>query len=132
MGELLERDSELARIAELIDAAREGGGGMLVIEGPAGIGKTELVEAVRDRAREAGLQLVSARGAELEADFALGVVRQLFEHVLAAATGRDRRTLLAGPAEAALTVLGGREDLPDHDRPSFSVLHGLYQLCANL
>jgi predicted ATPase len=40
---LLERDEELARIERAPEAAREGAGALVLVEGPAGIGKTRLV-----------------------------------------------------------------------------------------
>ena len=52
---------------------------MLVIEGRAGIGKTSLAEEACSRADELGHEVLRARGSELEAGFAFGVVRQLFE-----------------------------------------------------
>ena len=65
-GYLLERESELAELAGEIAAARTGAGRLLLVEGPAGIGKTELLTAARALAEEAGLVVASARGSELE------------------------------------------------------------------
>ena len=42
-SEILERETELDRIAAALDARRHGPGRVVVIEGPAGIGKTRLV-----------------------------------------------------------------------------------------
>lgn len=36
---LLERDGELARVAAALDQARDRGGSLVVVEGPAGMGK---------------------------------------------------------------------------------------------
>jgi len=41
---LLERDAELARLGGLLDQARAGRGQVAAIEGPAGIGKTRLLD----------------------------------------------------------------------------------------
>jgi len=123
---LLERDEELAAVETLLSA-----GGVLVIEGGAGIGKTALVDAACLRAGERGLAVLRARGAELEAGFGFGVVRQLFERRLAAASPEERELLLAGPAEAAWTLLGAPSAAEPADT-SFAVLHGLYWLVANL
>ena len=43
---LLERDAELARLGALLDKAHAGSGGVAVISGPPGIGKTALLTAV--------------------------------------------------------------------------------------
>ncbi len=50
-GLLLERDGELARVDYLFDRLGAGVGAVLVVEGPAGIGKSELLAAVREEAR---------------------------------------------------------------------------------
>ena len=93
------------------------------------------VLAARDAAADAGLQVLFARGAELEQDFGYGVVRQLFEPVLATATPAERADLLAGPAAFAerlfdesqlAAALNAGEDV------SFAMLHGLYWLAANV
>lgn len=100
---LLEREEELATLETVLTA-----GGVLVIEGGAGIGKTSLLMAGGERAAELGHEVLRARGSELEAGFAFGVVRQLFERRLAGASGDERPTLLAGPASAAEPVLIGK------------------------
>jgi predicted ATPase len=46
---LLERDSELRQAGALLTAAAEGDGGALVVEGPAGIGKSTLLREIRER-----------------------------------------------------------------------------------
>src|SRR3712207_6647269 len=89
MDRLLERDGELARIGELITAAADGRGAVLAIEGPAGIGKTQLMESAHALARDRGMRGLSARGAELETDFAFGIGRQLFEPVLGESVASD-------------------------------------------
>src|ERR671919_2741361 len=80
MARLLERESELEVIGELLESGSAGHGSLGLIEGPAGIGKTSLVQAAGDRAAEAGALVMTARGDELEREFGFGVVRQLFEH----------------------------------------------------
>src|SRR6266498_3116108 len=71
---LLERSEELARIGSALDEARSGRGTFLVLEGPAGIGKTALLAAARTAAADGGMRVLRARGTELERDFAFGVV----------------------------------------------------------
>ena len=78
MGRLRERERELAAVEVLLERRD----GVLVLEGRAGIGKTSLVEAACSRADGLGREVVRARGSELEAGFAFGVVRQLFERAL--------------------------------------------------
>ncbi|HTX45127.1 MAG TPA: AAA family ATPase, partial [Solirubrobacteraceae bacterium] len=75
---LLERGAELARLEQLARSARAGTGGLAVIAGPAGIGKTRLLEHACVATR-GDVELLRARGGELERTFPYGVVRQLFE-----------------------------------------------------
>ena len=128
MGKLLEREGDLAAIGRLL----AGGGGVGVIEGGAGIGKTSLLGAACDGAEESGWQVLRARGSELESGFAFGVVRQLFERRLVAADGVEQGALLAGSARAARAVILGERDELAADDASFAVLHGLYWVAANL
>jgi DNA-binding CsgD family transcriptional regulator len=133
---LLEREAALARIERRLRDAIARRGSLLLLEGPAGIGKTRLVLAAGRHGRELGLTTLTARGSELERDFAYGLVRQLFEAPLVAASPPERAELLAGAAGHAAALFGvtaAQEDatgaLLD---PSFAILHGLYWLCANL
>ncbi|MBV9193239.1 MAG: AAA family ATPase [Solirubrobacterales bacterium] len=133
---LLERDAALERIDQRLRDAIAGGGSLLLLEGPAGIGKTRLGLAARQRGRQLGLVTLRARGSELERDFAYGVVRQLFEAPLVAASPSERAELLAGAAGRAARLFGvavPQDDVADALLdPSFAILHGLYWLCANL
>lgn len=61
--ELLERDSALEEVGNALVAGCDGRGRGLVIEGPAGIGKTRLLTAARARAEAAGMRVLAARGA---------------------------------------------------------------------
>ena len=83
-GVLVERREALALIDGGTVRARDGRGRLVVIDGPAGIGKTRLVEHAAQRARSGGYRLFVARGHELEQDHLFGVVRQLLERELAA------------------------------------------------
>jgi DNA-binding CsgD family transcriptional regulator len=132
---LLERDAALAGIDQRLREAIAGAGSLLLLEGPAGIGKTRLVVAAERHGRELGLTTLTARGSELERDFAYGLVRQLFEAPLVAASPPERAELLADAAghAAALFGVAARDDIADALLdPSFAILHGLYWLCANL
>ena len=107
-------------------------GGAVLVEGGAGIGKTALLEEACRRAAGRGHEVLRARGSELEAGFAFGVVRQLFERRLAGAEESERDALLAGPAGAVRPLLLGELVEPSAFDTSFAVLHGLYWLTANL
>src|SRR6516225_6713615 len=132
-GGLCEREGELARVDALLTAARAGRGGVLVITGPAGIGKTVLLGAARERASRVGMRVLAGRGGELESGFSFGVARQLFEPLLAGAGAAEREALLAGAARRALIALEGQADAaqPADSEPPFGVMHGLYWLAVN-
>lgn len=130
---LLERDAELGRLNELIEATAQGRGGAAAIVGPAGIGKTSLLAAARELARQRGSRVLSARGGELERDFAFGVARQLFEPPLRRLSARERDSALEGAAAHAAPAIGiGVTPEADPGDSSFAVVHGLYWLCVNL
>ena len=127
---LLERDGELSRIDRVISAVLRGHGGLLIIEGAAGMGKTALLQAVGEQAAAAGMQTLTARARELERDFGFGVVRQLLEIRLVRAGDAERAELLAGAAALAAPVLGLGSVVGGND--PFAAVHGLYWLVANL
>src|ERR687891_293165 len=97
---LLEREVELEAVAAMIDLSSDKGQ-LLVIEGPPGIGKTSLLVEARALAREVGLEVLSARGSELELEFSHGVVRQLFEPCLGRLPEEEHAEVLAGAASPA-------------------------------
>ena len=132
-GVLLERELALGALAACLEAARAGVGGVMVVEGPAGIGKTCLLEAAREQARSEGMRVLAARGAEFERSFAFGVVRQLFEPALREQTLDRREVVLRGAAGLTRPLLMGAPDSPvPVDDRVFAVLHGLFWLCVNL
>ena len=129
---LLERGDEIAAVDAAIDAAKNGAGRFVVIEGPPGIGKTSILVEGRTRAVASGLNVLQARGSELETAFSFGVVRQLFEAPLARRSTDERNAVLGGAAaQAARLFTDGTDGEPAQDDP-FSLLHGLYWLTANL
>ena len=95
------------------------------------MGKTSLVEVACLRAAANGMGVLRAGGSELEADFAFGLVRQLFERRLATADAEERELLLLGPARAVRPLLLGELAGASAFDTSFAVLHGLYWLTAN-
>ena len=124
---LLERDRETAALSDLVAEARGGRGRLVLIEGPAGIGKSGLLADLR---RQAGgdLRVLAARAGELEREFAWGVVRQLFEAAVAA----RGEVVLAGAAAPAAPVFAGGPAADGEAGAQFAVLHGLYWLALNL
>ena len=138
-GPLLERDAERTAVGDALDDARLGRGSVLLVEGPAGIGKTAILRLAHALAPAAGAGTLEASAGELERDFPFGVVRQLFEPVLTGpgVGSAQREELLTGAAGRARAVLGDERSKTDREatpaqESAESVLHGLYWLTANL
>src|ERR1700748_873301 len=123
--DLVEREDDLGALAELLDGLVDGRSRAALIEGPAGIGKSRLLGALRDGAAARGVRVLAARGSELEREFPFGVVRQLFEPALAEG---DRDAAVAGAGAPGRSVFGGEAD----EGAPFAVLHGLYWLTLNV
>jgi DNA-binding NarL/FixJ family response regulator len=131
---LLERDRELDAIRRALAQSAQGGGELMMIDGPAGVGKTALLDSAHDAAGDSDLLVLRARGAEMERAFGFGVVRQLFDEVLRS----DRfepATLFTGAARFAAPLLAieldGNGTAAPPDDP-FAARHALYWLLANL
>ena len=96
---LLDRVAERAALGRLLEAARAGQSGVLVVRGEPGIGKTELVEAVVGAV--AGMRIVRAAGVESEMELPYAALQQLCAPML------DRLERLPGPQRDALAVAFG-------------------------
>ncbi|MCW2945792.1 MAG: transcriptional regulator, LuxR family [Actinoallomurus sp.] len=138
---LLERDGELEVLHALLRRASRGEGGVAVIAGPPGAGKTALVHAVRGFGRRRGLRDLYARGREFERDIGFGVAAGLLGPPVLAMPAEDRRGLLSGVAglPAALLDVLNPASRAGQARPaagpapaSEQVVLGLYWLAATL
>lgn len=133
-GLLVEREHELSVIEQALADARDGAGTVVLIEAPAGKGKSRLLTMAGDLAREADMQVAGAHGSELEREFPFGVAVQLFEPRWTAADAAERALLLAGPARHAADLMRG--ELPPAGRSpedqAYSIVHGLFWMSANL
>jgi DNA-binding NarL/FixJ family response regulator len=93
------RDQELGRVLAVVEAARGGVAGALVVEGEAGIGKTALLHAAEELA--GGFTCLWARGVESEAALGHAGLLELLTPV------RDRLAdLPAAQAQALTAALG--------------------------
>ncbi|MCO6006908.1 AAA family ATPase [Actinoallomurus purpureus] len=130
-GALVEREDELGVLYGVIRSALRGVGGVAVITGPPGTGKTALLRAVRAYGRRSGLRDLHGRGRELERDVGFGVAAGMFGPAVRAMPPDARRRLLAGLPGALLDVLRpvmaeGTAHTPDQ------IVLGLYWLTATL
>ena len=126
MDALIERESELAVLDEVVRAAASGQGGAVLIEGEAGIGKTRLMGLARDRAEKAGLRVLYATADEIESGVPFAAARVLL--------GRAARDVAPdGPARLGVLALAGA--LPDPSGPGSrgdEVVHALWWLIVEL
>jgi DNA-binding CsgD family transcriptional regulator len=106
---LLGRDDEIEVVAEFLRAAASDGGALL-ITGPAGIGKTVVLEAAVEMASAGGARVLRAAGVEDEAELAFAGLSQLLAPFMDA-VGRlesDHREVLL----AALQLGESRDSRP--------------------
>src|SRR5215472_4754243 len=113
---LVARDRETAAIDRVLEGARAGRGGGLVLRGEAGAGRSALLAAAAERAH--GMTVLAAAGAEAETALAYAALHQLLRPVL------DRARGLPEPQAAALDVALGRRTgaAPDRFLVSLAVL----------
>src|SRR5687768_15847155 len=78
---LLGRDAELELVRGLVDAARAGTSGVLVLRGEAGIGKTVLLDEA-ERMAEGEFALLRVDGYESEAELPFAALHQLLRPLL--------------------------------------------------
>jgi DNA-binding CsgD family transcriptional regulator len=104
---LLDRLAERAALGQLLEAARAGRSGVLVMRGMPGVGKTALLEDLVGSA--AGFRVARVVGVESEMELAFAALQQLCGPML------DRLEALPGPQRDALGVAFGRAagDVPD-------------------
>jgi DNA-binding CsgD family transcriptional regulator len=126
---LYEREAELAALSQALAAARKGAGSLVVVEGPAGIGKSRLLAETCAMANELGMLMVTSRGIDLERNVPFGVAAELFAAALAARSSKERARLLSGHARLAAGLLDPAFQ-PAED-PS-ALVRGLYWLTVNL
>nr|ADU85998.1 putative LuxR class regulator [Dactylosporangium aurantiacum subsp. hamdenensis] len=75
---LTERTDELSILEEMLSECRRGVGQLALISGPAGCGKTEVLDAFAERATQAGVLLLSATAKRSGAEVPFDVLVQLF------------------------------------------------------
>ena len=96
---LLGRLPERAALSQLLEAARAGRSGVLVVRGEPGVGKTALLDWAIGSA--AGLRVARVAGVESEMELAFAALQQLCAPMLGKLEG------LPGPQRAALGVAFG-------------------------
>ena len=128
---LCERGDELALARVALSDADAGRGRVLLVEGPPGIGKTSLLDAIAEMAFGEGFAIYRDRGGDLEGRFAYGVLRELLAPTLESLDPSLRAILLEGPTSILASIVEGRAvagPRPDE----LAMAHGLYRLMEDL
>ncbi|MEV6976919.1 AAA family ATPase [Kitasatospora sp. NPDC093806] len=124
------REPEFRRLREALDRSATGTGGVIVLHGSVGSGRSDLLYAFTDTAAEHGAHVLVGTGSPLEREFPLGLARQLLQGAdLEPEEAATAETLLAeGAAEAA------RPAPPDRPagRLTQRTLEGLFRLVRRL
>ncbi|MEU4536900.1 AAA family ATPase [Streptosporangium sp. NPDC023825] len=126
---IFERDDDLNSCSSSLDDVRRRAGATIVVEGPAGIGKSELLARVCSESAVRGITPLVVRGNQLDQTMAFCGVRTLLGRWAAGHSGQDRQRLFAGAAAFARVPLG----LP-HTRRGGSMIgltEALYWLLVN-
>ena len=95
------RDSELARLSELLADVAGSTARAAVIEGPAGIGKSTVLQVVADDAAARGFAVFSARSEEMERERSFGAVAGLVNTMDVEGATELAARLQSPPDEAA-------------------------------
>src|SRR5271170_7849933 len=98
-GQLLGRQRERELLGRLLGAALGGDGGVLVVHGEPGVGKTALLDWTVEEGRQ--LRVLRTVGVEGEMELAFAALQQLCAPIL------DRADRLADPQRDALSVAFG-------------------------
>ena len=125
---LIERAVELGVLAGAVRQLAEGDGGVVVLDAPAGLGKTALLERAALFAADRGCLVRRAAPGPLERHFPFGVVRALLEAPLRDASAQERAQLLDGAAAAAGTLL--LEGTVSGGDSTMLLAHSVLWLCA--
>ncbi|OON71923.1 ATP-binding protein [Streptomyces tsukubensis] len=119
VGSLVGRQGEIRQIDETIGTARASGGGVLVVRGEAGVGKTALLRHAERAA--SGFRVMRAAGAEFESELPFAALHQLCRPLCAPSLGHLAE-LPAQHREALRVAFGLATGAPDFYRAGLAAL----------
>ena len=129
---LVGRDDELSRTTELVRSAAAGHGGAMLLSGPAGIGKTAVLDQARTVASALGITALVARGVRQGGEGGFATLHELLHPVLDAAQSLPAVTLTERQlCDLELILNGGFSPLegqlmPLEPKPPYSPLQSSY------
>ncbi|MFH9419677.1 AAA family ATPase [Streptomyces sp. NPDC017529] len=109
---LVERDTELSVLEGMLDACVGGRGGVALVSGVVGSGKTALLRAFRERAAPTGALWLQATAVGAERDVPLRVAGQLMRTAEAAGAGGEPAGWLPPVAAGGAPVREAEEGIP--------------------
>ncbi|MER5783951.1 LuxR family transcriptional regulator [Streptomyces mobaraensis] len=125
-----ERKTELAALGGLLTEAGAGRGSVALVSGPAGSGKTHLLQTFCKEAEKSGALLLTAVASRAESGLPLGVMDQLFRcETLPAELRRRATALLAGEPSGSRGPDAGPGTM---NQPSVEVANGLRSILLEL
>lgn len=137
-GRLVEREAALAQGQAFLDAWAAAGAGVLLVEGPAGAGRSAVLHELARRARQQGILVLGlACAAQLQARPHAALCQALpeWQPLEAAEAVGDDLPALRAALQARLQAAGARrlllcvDDLPRLDWPSLHLLRELLATC---
>jgi DNA-binding CsgD family transcriptional regulator len=130
---LVERTDVLETTSRAVCAARAGNGGVLIVSGVPGSGRSAVLAATIDAATRGSTDLcvLSADATMAERDFPFGVLQQLIRPLVTAAPEEAVRRWFSGTAELVRPMFLD-EPGPDPRETPDTVLPGLHALVVNL
>ena len=129
MRAMEERAGQLAAIDGALDRAATGSGTVLYVEGPAGIGKSRLLQAAAQMADRRGPIVLSGAGRAAEQELGYGVAVQLFEPPWLALDAAAQAQLRDGPAGPAARLISGGDPAGGQE---LTIIRGLLRLAGDL
>lgn len=126
----LERDHELRVVERALRSAEARRGGLALVTGPPGCGRSALLNALCE-GPAAGYTVLRSVGSAAERRFAFGVVQQLFQPLLGARPAARTDAWFTGAAAAARAVLVDDPWSDEHNSDE-AVLHALHALLLNV
>jgi DNA-binding CsgD family transcriptional regulator len=130
MDIVVQRDREVAALTRHVERVVCGAGSVVVVEGPAGIGKSTLLGLTTRMAQARGVRVLRAWGSPLEHDAGWGIARQLMAPVRRAPEWDE---LAIGAAALALGALDPQPERPPSAADAMhAATHGLTWLACGL
>ena len=126
---LIGRDEEVARLAGVLERARAGTAGAVLIAGDAGVGKTRILDELAGRAADAGMTVLTGHCVDLGD---VGLPYLPFTEILGALAGDDRFAAALAAHPAVDRLLGAGTDAARDAGGRLRLFEGIAGLLADL